>query len=46
MTIRSYLGQLTTQYGNQVYNNGEKDSIYWNQWIDFYVPEKTPKINW
>lgn len=46
MSVRSYLGQLTTQYGNQVYNNRKKDSIYWNQWIDFYVAEKTPKINW
>jgi len=38
--------KLTFRYGNQVYNNRLKDSLYWNQWVDFYVAEKTPKIEW
>ncbi|MCX7546841.1 GLPGLI family protein [Xanthomarina sp. F1114] len=37
---------LTFRFGNQVYNNRLKDSLYWNQWVDFYVAEKTPKIEW
>lgn len=36
----------TTQYGKQVYYDRQKDSLYWNQWKDFYVAEKTPKIDW
>ncbi len=45
MTVRSF-SVMTTKYGKQVYNNRKKDTIYWNQWVDFYVAEKTPKIEW
>lgn len=36
----------TTQYGRQVFYDRKKDSIYWNQWKNYYVAEKTPKIEW
>ncbi|MFD2551925.1 GLPGLI family protein [Bizionia sediminis] len=36
----------TTPLGKQVYYNRKKDSIYWSQWNNFYVAEKTPRINW
>lgn len=36
----------TTPFGKQVYFNKKSDSIYWNQWVNFYVAEKRPKINW
>lgn len=44
--IRSFSGPLTSKYGRQVYNNRNKDSLFWNQWVDFYVAEKRPIINW
>lgn len=37
---------MTSRYGKQVYNNRKKDTLYWNQWVDFYVAEKTPSIDW
>lgn len=36
----------TTPLGRQVYHDRKNDSIYWNQWENFYVAEKTPKIIW
>jgi len=44
--IHGFMGNLTTPTGKQVYHNRTKDSIYWRKWIDYYVAEKTPKINW
>ncbi len=44
--IISFQGPMTTSIGRQVYYNRKKDSVYWNQWINFYVAEKRPKINW
>jgi GLPGLI family protein len=44
--IIAFQGSMTSYYGRQVYNSLKKDSIYWNQWSEFYVAEKTPKINW
>lgn len=40
------LSVYTTHLGRQVYHDRKKDSLYWNQWVDFYVAEKTPKIDW
>ena len=47
MTKLSFVGNpMTTEYGRQVFYNKKKDSMYWNKWVNFYVAEKTPKINW
>jgi GLPGLI family protein len=37
---------MTTQNGRQVYYNKQKDSLFWNQWVNFYVAEKRPVIDW
>ena len=39
-------GYMTSKFGRQVYYDRDKDTIYWSQWENFYVAEKTPKINW
>lgn len=44
--IHGFLGNLTSQFGKQVYHNRVKDSIYWRKWKDYYVAEKAPKIEW
>lgn len=46
MIIRSFPQPMTSRYGKQVYHNRKKDSLYWCQWVDFYVAEKTPEIDW
>ncbi|MEZ4793824.1 MAG: GLPGLI family protein, partial [Gelidibacter sp.] len=45
-TVALAYAVYTTPYGRQVFYDKKKDSLYWNQWKNFYVAEKTPKIAW
>jgi GLPGLI family protein len=43
-----YVGNNTSRYGNQVFFDRDKDSIWWNQPFgdNIYIAEKRPEIEW